>query len=97
MAGRAHTGFDAGKIRDHFPDAVSDKENHRCDQEDQSQSQSRPKHNIVLLWHVAYAEQIYTDTLWPDYSNEEFYSNIESFQHRQRRFGAEKPADRKGK
>ena len=50
-----------------------------------------------LLWHVAYAEQIYTDTLWPDYSNEEFYSNIESFQHRQRRFGAEKPADRKGK
>ena len=50
-----------------------------------------------LLWHVAYAEQIYTDTLWPDYSNEEFYSNIESFQHRNRRFGAEKPADKKGK
>ena len=50
-----------------------------------------------LLWHVAYAEQIYTDTLWPDYSNEEFYSNIESFQHRNRRFGAEKTADKKGK
>ena len=50
-----------------------------------------------LLWHVAYAEQIYTDTLWPDYSNEEFYSNIESFQHRNRRFGAEKPAAKKGK
>ena len=45
-----------------------------------------------LLWHVAYAEQIYTDTLWPDYSNEEFYSHIEAFQHRNRRFGAEKPA-----
>ena len=44
-----------------------------------------------LLWHVAYAEQIYTDTLWPDYSNEEFYSHIEAFQHRNRRFGAEKP------
>ena len=49
-----------------------------------------------LLWHVAYAEQIYTDTLWPDYSNEEFYSNIEVFQHRNRRFGAEKPAEKKG-
>ena len=50
-----------------------------------------------LLWHVAYAEQIYTDTLWPDYSNEEFYSHIEAFQHRNRRFGAEKPAAKKGK
>ena len=45
-----------------------------------------------LLWHIPYAEQIYTDTLWPDYSNEEFYSNIEAFSHRNRRFGAEKPA-----
>ena len=50
-----------------------------------------------LLWHVAYAEQIYTDTLWPDYTNEEFYSHIEAFQHRNRRFGAEKPAEKKGK
>ena len=50
-----------------------------------------------LLWHIPYAEQIYTDTLWPDYSNEEFYQNIEAFQHRNRRFGAEKPADKKGK
>ena len=50
-----------------------------------------------LLWHVAYAEQIYTDTLWPDYSNDEFYSHIEAFQHRNRRFGAEEPAAKKGK
>ncbi len=49
-----------------------------------------------LLWHVAYAEQIYTDTLWPDYSNEEFYSHIEAFQHRNRRFGAEKSSGQKG-
>ena len=49
-----------------------------------------------LLWHVAYAEHIYTDTLWPDYSNEEFYSHIEAFQHRNRRFGAEKPVSKKG-
>ena len=43
-----------------------------------------------LLWHIPYAEQIYTDTLWPDYSDEEFYAEIEEFQHRNRRFGAEK-------
>lgn len=45
-----------------------------------------------LLWHIPYAEQIYTDTLWPDYSNEEFLANVEAFTHRNRRFGAEKPA-----
>ena len=43
-----------------------------------------------LLWHVPYAEQIYIDTLWPDYTIEQFYDNIEEFQHRSRRFGAEK-------
>ena len=43
-----------------------------------------------LLWHVAYAEQVYTNTLWPDYNEEEFTSNIESFSKRNRRFGAEK-------
>ncbi len=43
-----------------------------------------------LLWHIPYAEQFYTDTLWPDYSNEEFEKNIEEFTHRNRRFGAEK-------
>ena len=43
-----------------------------------------------LLWHVAYAEQVYTNTLWPDYNEEEFTSNIENFTKRNRRFGAEK-------
>jgi len=43
-----------------------------------------------LLWHIPYAEQVYTETLWPDYSDEEFLSNIENYQHRNRRFGAEK-------
>ena len=43
-----------------------------------------------LLWHIPYAEQIYIDTLWPDYTVEEFYDNIEEFQKRNRRFGAEK-------
>jgi len=45
-----------------------------------------------LLWHIPYAEQIYIDTLWPDYTVEDFYGNIEEYQHRSRRFGAEKAA-----
>ena len=45
-----------------------------------------------LLWHIPYAEQIYINTLWPDYTINEFYDNIEEYQHRNRRFGAEKPA-----
>lgn len=41
-----------------------------------------------LLWHTAYAEFVFTDTLWPDYNKEEFFKNIETFQNRTRRFGA---------
>jgi len=40
-----------------------------------------------LLWHAAYAELSFTDTLWPDYSKEEFLSTIADYQHRNRRFG----------
>jgi undecaprenyl diphosphate synthase len=41
-----------------------------------------------LLWHASYAELLFTDTLWPDYSKTEFYNDIEKFQKRNRRFGA---------
>ena len=47
-----------------------------------------------LLWHIPYAEQIYIDTLWPDYTIDEFYGNIEEFQKRNRRFGAEKASNK---
>ncbi len=40
-----------------------------------------------LLWHAAYAELVFTDTLWPDYTKEEFEKNIEEFSSRNRRFG----------
>ena len=40
-----------------------------------------------LLWQATYAELIFTDTLWPDYTKEEFIKNIQTFQHRTRRFG----------
>lgn len=41
-----------------------------------------------LLWHAAYAELLFTNTLWPDYNEEEFIKNIEEFKNRNRRFGA---------
>lgn len=40
-----------------------------------------------LLWHGAYAELDFVDTLWPDYNEECFYSSIKEFQKRNRRFG----------
>lgn len=42
----------------------------------------------LLLWQSAYAEIIFSDTLWPDYTEEEFLSHIAEFQKRNRRFGA---------
>ncbi|MBR5867264.1 MAG: di-trans,poly-cis-decaprenylcistransferase, partial [Spirochaetaceae bacterium] len=41
-----------------------------------------------LLWHSAYAEFVFNDTLWPDYSADKFIEDIKDFQSRSRRFGA---------
>ncbi len=41
-----------------------------------------------LLWQCAYAEFLFTDTLWPDYNEEEFFEDIAKYQQRNRRFGA---------
>lgn len=40
-----------------------------------------------LLWQCAYSEFAFTDTLWPDFSPEEFQQIVESFGTRERRFG----------
>lgn len=40
-----------------------------------------------LLWQIAYAEFYVTDTLWPDFSAEEFSRAIASFAERSRRRG----------
>jgi len=40
-----------------------------------------------LLWGAAYAELCFTDTLWPDFDVEHLYAAIDSYQHRERRFG----------
>ncbi|MEK6726334.1 MAG: isoprenyl transferase [Deltaproteobacteria bacterium] len=40
-----------------------------------------------LLWQIAYAEIYVTDTLWPDFSNEDLITALLDFQKRERRFG----------
>lgn len=40
-----------------------------------------------LLWQGAYAELYFTETLWPDFTREEFLCAIQDYQHRERRFG----------
>jgi undecaprenyl diphosphate synthase len=40
-----------------------------------------------LLWQIAYAEFYVTDTLWPDFSPEEFLRALKSFASRSRRRG----------
>ncbi|MCP4115440.1 MAG: isoprenyl transferase [Desulfobacteraceae bacterium] len=40
-----------------------------------------------LLWQAAYAEIFITDTLWPDFSKQEFYDIVREYQTRDRRYG----------
>lgn len=40
-----------------------------------------------LLWQIAYSELYFTETLWPDFKEEDFLKAIYSYQCRNRRFG----------
>jgi undecaprenyl diphosphate synthase len=40
-----------------------------------------------LLWQTSYTELYITDTLWPDFSRDDFYRAVLDFQARERRFG----------
>ena len=41
-----------------------------------------------LLWQLAYAEFIFLDTPWPDFSREDFIEALREFRRRERRYGA---------
>lgn len=41
-----------------------------------------------LLWQLAYAEFYFSDVLWPDFDEVEYYRAICAYQQRNRRFGA---------
>jgi len=40
-----------------------------------------------LLWQAAYAEFYFTETLWPDFDEEQFEKAVDVFDQRERRFG----------
>ena len=40
-----------------------------------------------LIWHLAYAELYFTDTLWPDFGRHSLDAALDSYAGRQRRFG----------
>jgi undecaprenyl diphosphate synthase len=40
-----------------------------------------------LLWQIAYTELYVTETLWPDFDRAAFFTAIEEYQSRERRFG----------
>ena len=40
-----------------------------------------------LLYHLAYTEIQFSDTLWPDFTDEEFIKCLEEFSKTERRFG----------
>ena len=41
----------------------------------------------VLLWQLAYAEFVFVDAYWPDFSREQLEAAIAEYQRRNRRFG----------
>lgn len=40
-----------------------------------------------LLWQLAYSEFVFTETLWPDFSSQEFDRILEQYAQRDRRYG----------
>ena len=45
-----------------------------------------------LTWQSAYSELMFTDTLWPDFTPEEYAGLIDAYQNRDRRFGGRNEA-----
>jgi undecaprenyl diphosphate synthase len=41
-----------------------------------------------LLWQMAYAEFIFVDTLWPDFTKEDFEAAVKEYHGRERRYGS---------
>jgi undecaprenyl diphosphate synthase len=41
-----------------------------------------------MLWQLAYSELVFTDTLWPDFGEDDLRAALEEFARRARRFGA---------
>jgi undecaprenyl diphosphate synthase len=45
-----------------------------------------------MLWQSAYAEMVFLDTLWPDFTREQLWHAVELYASRNRRFGGAQDA-----
>jgi undecaprenyl diphosphate synthase len=45
-----------------------------------------------MLWEAAYAELVFTETLWPDFGEDDLRAAVEAYAARSRRFGARAPS-----
>ena len=45
-----------------------------------------------MLWEAAYAELFFTETLWPDYGEDDLRAAVDAYAARSRRFGARTPS-----
>lgn len=57
-------------------------------------SSGEQRSSNFLIWQSAYAEYVFLDTLWPDFSRKDLWAGISIFAKRNRRFGGavDKPA-----
>jgi undecaprenyl diphosphate synthase len=46
-----------------------------------------------LLWQIAYAELVVTETLWPDFRKRDLFLSLLEYQRRERRFGGLSPRE----
>ncbi|WBU38413.1 isoprenyl transferase [Homoserinibacter sp. YIM 151385] len=81
----------AGRIR---PDRISEKTIQRhlytADLPDVDlfvRSSGEQRTSNFLLWQSAYAEMVFLDTLWPDFTREQLWEAIRIYASRSRRFG----------
>ena len=44
-----------------------------------------------LVWQSAYAELVFLDRLWPDFDRRDLWQAIETYAHRDRRYGGAVP------
>lgn len=49
-----------------------------------------------LPWQSSYAEMVFSDTLWPDFTRETLWDAVSEFQSRDRRFGSAKDSPGQG-
>ena len=77
-------GIDESTIDQHLSTAYLGK---RSDVDLMIRTSGEKRLSNYLLWQCSYAEFEFPETLWPDYSVEEFNKSLENFKNRSRRFG----------